>query len=545
MQSAATLNLMRAFASGGYADLHAVQRWNLDFAARSPQAERYQADDRQVMDSGASKLSFEETQTTTDGKIIWLRTSKVPLHNQVNETIGILGIYEDITEQKRIEERMHYLANFDPLTGLPNRTQLNDHLKYALSLAKRSKGHLTLMFLDLDHFKDINDTLGHSVGDNVLIELATRIRLVLREEDTATRLGGDEFIVLLPGTDALGAGRAAQKLLDAIASAYQVESYDLILTASIGIALFPEDGEDLETLSKCADTAMYRAKQEGRQCYRFFTTEMQAHSERHLQLVNALRHALDLEQLQVHYQPQLAMQGGYIVGAEALLRWQHPELGSVSPAEFIPVAESSGLILPIGEWVLRRAIRQAKSWLDSGYAPLIMAVNLSAVQFRNPDLPDLITRILDDEGFPPEYLELELTEGVAMSNPQTAIDVMNNLHERGIRMSIDDFGTGYSSLSYLKKFKVYKLKIDQSFVRDISTDPEDKAIVSAIINLAISLGLKTIAEGVETLSQQAFLREQGCDEMQGYLFSKPLPEEQFEELLRMGMPEIRRVENII
>ena len=509
------------------------------------QAERYQADDRQVMDSGASKLSFEETQTTTDGKIIWLRTSKVPLHNQVNETIGILGIYEDITEQKRIEERMHYLANFDPLTGLPNRTQLNDHLKYALSLAKRSNGHLTLMFLDLDHFKDINDTLGHSVGDNVLIELATRIRLVLREEDTATRLGGDEFIVLLPGTDALGAGRAAQKLLDAIASAYQVESYDLILTASIGIALFPEDGEDLETLSKCADTAMYRAKQEGRQCYRFFTTEMQAHSERHLQLVNALRHALDLEQLQVHYQPQLAMQGGYIVGAEALLRWQHPELGSVSPAEFIPVAESSGLILPIGEWVLRRAIRQAKSWLDSGYAPLIMAVNLSAVQFRNPDLPDLITRILDDEGFPPEYLELELTEGVAMSNPQTAIDVMNNLHERGIRMSIDDFGTGYSSLSYLKKFKVYKLKIDQSFVRDISTDPEDKAIVSAIINLAISLGLKTIAEGVETLSQQAFLREQGCDEMQGYLFSKPLPEEQFEELLRMGMPEIRRVENII
>ncbi|MFI3186826.1 MAG: EAL domain-containing protein [Methylococcaceae bacterium] len=247
----------------------------------------------------------------------------------------------------------------------------------------------------------------------------------------------------------------------------------------------------------------------------------------------------------MHYQPQLAMQGGHIVGAEALLRWQHPELGSVSPAEFIPVAESSGLILPIGEWVLRRAIRQAKSWLDSGYAPLIMAVNLSAVQFRNPDLPELITRILDDEGFPPKYLELELTEGVAMSNPQTAIDVMNNLHERGIRMSIDDFGTGYSSLSYLKKFKVYKLKIDQSFVRDISTDPEDKAIVSAIINLAISLGLKTIAEGVETLSQQAFLREQGCDEMQGYLFSKPLPEEQFEELLRVGMPEIRRVENII
>ncbi len=509
------------------------------------QAERYQADDRQVMDSGIAKLAFEETQTTTDGKTIWLRTSKVPLHNQVNETIGILGIYEDITEQKHIEERMYYLANFDPLTGLPNRTQLNNHLKYALSLAKRSNGHLSLMFLDLDHFKDINDTLGHSVGDNVLIELAKRLRLVLREEDTVTRLGGDEFIVLLPGTDVLGAGRTAQKLLDAIATAYQIEQYDLLLTASIGIALYPEDGEDLETLSKCADTAMYRAKQEGRQCYRFFTSEMQAHSERHLQLVNALRHALDHEQLQVHYQPQLAMQGGHIIGAEALLRWQHPELGSVSPAEFIPVAESSGLILPIGEWVLRCAVRQAKAWIDSGYTPLIMAVNLSAVQFRHPDLPELITRILDEEGLPPEYLELELTEGVAMNNPQAAIDVMNNLHERGIRMSIDDFGTGYSSLSYLKKFKVYKLKIDQSFVRDISTDPEDKAIVSAIINLAISLGLKTIAEGVETVGQQAFLREQGCDELQGYLFSKPVPKEQFEGLLESDMPMIKSIESNI
>ncbi|MDP1771849.1 MAG: EAL domain-containing protein [Methylobacter sp.] len=498
------------------------------------QAELYRTDDQQVMDSGVPKLFYEETQTTSAGNTIWLRTSKVPLQNEANEIIGILGVYEDITEQKLTEERIHYLANFDPLTGLPNRTQLNDHLKYALSLAKRSNGHLALIFLDLDHFKDINDTLGHSVGDAVLIELAKRLSLLLREEDTVTRLGGDEFILLLPGVDAHGATQVAQKLLDTIAESYQIEQYTLTLSASIGIALYPEDGDDLEILSKSADAAMYRAKQEGRQGYRFFTPDMQARLARNLQLVNALHQALEYGQLHVHYQPQVAMQDGRIVGAEALLRWQHPELGMVSPAEFIPIAEDCGLILPIGEWVLRSAVRQAKTWLKSGFEPLVMAVNLSVVQFRHPDLPELITRILNEEGLPPEYLELELTEGVAMHNPQEAIAVMNNLHELGIRMSIDDFGTGYSSLSYLKKFKVYKLKIDQSFVRDISTDPEDKAIVSAIINLAKSLGLQTIAEGVETAGQLAFLREQGCDEIQGYLFSKPVPIEQFEALLKQG-----------
>ena len=498
------------------------------------QAELYRADDRKVMDSGTPQLFYDEPQTTPDGNTIWLRTAKAPLHNEANEIIGVLGVYEDITEQKRAEEHIHYLANFDPLTGLPNRTQLNERLKYAISLAKRSNGHLALMFLDLDHFKDINDTFGHSAGDVLLIELAKRLSLVLREEDTVTRLGGDEFILLLPGADARGVALVAQKLLDTIKESYRIEHYDLTLTASIGIALYPGDGEDLETLSKSADTAMYRAKQEGRQCYRFFTPEMQARSEYNMQLVNGLRQALGRDQLHVYYQPQVSMHDGRIIGAEALLRWQHPELGMVLPAEFIPIAEDCGLILPIGEWVLKCAVRQAKAWLEDGFDSLIMAVNLSAVQFRHPDLPALITRILDEEGLPPEYLELELTESVAMHNPQGAIALMNNLHERGVRMSIDDFGTGYSSLSYLKKFKVYKLKIDRSFVHDISTDPEDKVIVSAIINLAKSLGLQTIAEGVETAGQLAFLREQGCDEMQGYLFSKPVPAEQFEELLKQS-----------
>jgi EAL domain-containing protein (putative c-di-GMP-specific phosphodiesterase class I) len=296
--------------------------------------------------------------------------------------------------------------------------------------------------------------------------------------------------------------------------------------------MYPGDGNDFETLSKCADTAMYRAKTDGRNNYRFFTTGMQARSARSLQLENALRRAQERGELSLHYQPQVLLQDGRIIGAEALLRWQHPELGMLSPAEFIPIAESSGQILQIGEWVLRTAVQQLKAWIDGGMAPMVIAVNLSAVQFRHASLPELVTRILDEAKLPPQYLELELTEGVTMDDPLAAIAVMDDLHERGIRMSIDDFGTGYSSLSYLKQFKVYKLKIDQSFVRDISEDPEDKAIVSAIINMASSLGMQTIAEGVETSSQLAFLRLQGCNEVQGYYFSKPLPAEQFEVFVR-------------
>lgn len=438
----------------------------------------------------------------------------------------------DISGRKEAEQRIQHLAHFDALTGLPNRAQLNDHLHFALSLARRSSGHLAVMFLDIDHFKDINDTLGHSIGDALLVELANRLKQVLREEDSISRLGGDEFILLLPDSDVRGAEKVAQKLLAQIAEPYRLDAHELAVTGSIGIAIFPEDGEDLETLSRNADAAMYRAKQEGRNSYRFFTAEMQARSARSLKLVNALRHALDRNQLHIHYQPQLSIQGNQVTGAEALLRWEHPELGAISPAEFIPVAEDSGLILPIGEWVLRQAVQQAKLWLENGHPPLVMAVNLSAVQFRHPDLPNLVTRILAEASLPPEYLELELTEGVAMHDPQGAIAVMNNLHDRGIRMSIDDFGTGYSSLSYLKKFKVYKLKIDQSFVRDIITDPEDKAIVSAIIHMARSLGLQTIAEGVETSGQLAFLRAQECDEAQGHHFSKPLSAAQFEQFLK-------------
>lgn len=454
-----------------------------------------------------------------------------PMREESGLVTHYLGIKEDVTQRRHAEERIQYLANFDALTGLPNRTQLAEHLKYALSLAKRSNGHLALMFIDLDRFKDINDTLGHSIGDAFLIEAAKRLLSVLREEDTASRMGGDEFILMLPGCDAVGAAQVAQKLLHIISKPFLIDLYDLVVTASIGIALYPYDGVDLETLSKSADTAMYRAKQDGRNGYCFFTPEMQARTTRNLHLINALRHALERNQLQVFYQPQLSMRDPHLIGAEALLRWQHPELGSISPAEFIPAAEDSGLILPIGEWVLRTAVKQLKQWIDNGHAPMIISVNLSAVQFRHSSFPDLVTSILNEAQLPAQYLELELTEGAAMLDPLGAVAIMNKLHERGIRMSIDDFGTGYSSLSYLKKFKIYKLKIDQSFVRDISTDLEDKAIVAAVISMAKSLDLKTIAEGVETLEQLNFLREQGCDEVQGYFYSEPLPATQFEAFI--------------
>jgi diguanylate cyclase (GGDEF)-like protein/PAS domain S-box-containing protein len=455
-----------------------------------------------------------------------------PLYNEKGIITNYMAIKEDITEQKLSQERIHYLANYDLLTGLPNRNKLEEQTKYIIRLTDRQNGKLAMLFLDIDHFKDINDTLGHNIGDSLLIELAKRFRSILRKEDIVSRLGGDEFIFMLPQIDEKSVIHVSQKLLKIISKPIIVERNELIVTASIGIALYPNDGTDYETLSKNADIAMYRAKHQGRNNYCFFTEEMQARSVRNLELTNALHHALKRNELHLVYQPQISLQDNRIIGAEALLRWSHPKLGNISPTEFIPLAEESGLILSIGEWILRTAIQEAKRWRKLGLPHMIIAVNLSAVQFRHPSLPEIIIEILDTVGLHPNHLELELTEAVTMHDPNSVYKMMDSLHTRGIRMSIDDFGTGYSSLNYLKKFKVYKLKIDQSFIRDIHSDPEDRAIVNAIINMAKSLGMRTIAEGVETLEQLNYLQEQGCDEVQGYYYSKPLSNIEFEQFVK-------------
>ncbi len=455
---------------------------------------------------------------------------------QLSETVQALE--QKVREQREAEAHIQQLAHFDALTGLPNRLLLDQRSQQALDIARRQGEPLALLFLDLDHFKNVNDSLGHRVGDELLKLLAQRLTAALREQDTVARLGGDEFVLLLPGTDAQGAARVAAKAMELATKPFQIERMELTVTPSIGIALHPGDGADFETLCRCADIAMYRAKQGGRNGFRFFTGEMQAQSLRALQLENALRRALERDQLWLCYQPQICMSSGRVIGAEALLRWSHPELGPVSPAEFIPVAEASGLILAIGEWVLRSAVRQLRQWLDGGMPALTLAVNLSSVQFRHADLPSLVSRLLAEAGLSPGLLELELTEGVAMVDPLGAIAVMNDLHERGVRMAIDDFGTGYSSLNYLKKFRANKLKIDQSFVRDIGSDPDDKAIVRAIISMARSLEMRTIAEGVETRDQLDFLRAQGCDEVQGYLFSRPLPAEDFRAFVTAYRPDV-------
>jgi diguanylate cyclase (GGDEF)-like protein len=431
---------------------------------------------------------------------------------------------------------IEHLANYDPLTELPNRVLLRDRVQQAVATAHREGQALALLFVDLDHFKNINDSLGHNVGDQLLRQVAERLLKVVREQDTISRWGGDEFILLLTDCSAEGATRVAEMLLTEFAAPFTVDHHELNTTLSIGIALYPTDGKDFDALMQAADAAMYRAKQEGRNTFRFFTSALQAHSQRFLALESGLRTALKNNEFFLHYQPQFAMDDGRLTGAEALVRWRHPTLGLISPAEFIVIAELSGQILPLGAWVMRHAIRQLKAWHDEGLPLLSIAVNLSAAQFRQNNLVQQVTAMLSESGLASEHLELELTESLAMEDPQTAIAAIDALQNAGIAIAIDDFGTGYSSLSYLKRFRISKIKIDQSFVRDIANDPSDRAIANAVITMAHSLGYKTIAEGVETAEQLAFLREHGCQAAQGYYFSKPLPADEFKAFVQAYKP---------
>ena len=448
------------------------------------------------------------------------------------------GTVEDITARKLAEERVQYLAYYDALTGLPNRTLLQDRLAKALAGARRRKDKVAILFLDLDRFKDINDSLGHSVGDFLLQEVAERLKTWAREQDTVARLSGDEFVLLLNDVkDVPDAAVAAERLMNTITAEFVVQGHTLNVSCSVGISIFPEHGTDADRLIKNADAAMYSAKDNGRNNFRFFTADMNAQVVERLTLESSLRLALDRKQLFVVYQPQMDIASGRITGLEALLRWQHPELGLVPPDKFIRVAENSGLILPIGEWVLRTACSQARKWQEEGLPAVTMAVNVSAVQFRQQGFCELIRRVLHETGLAPQYLELELTESLLLANADLMLSVVQELKAMGLTLAIDDFGTGYSSFNYLKQFRVGKLKIDRVFIRDVAVNPDDAAITSAIISMAKSLHLKVIAEGVEDEAQMSFLRAHQCDEIQGYYFSKPLAVDKVADKLRDNNPK--------
>jgi diguanylate cyclase (GGDEF)-like protein/PAS domain S-box-containing protein len=434
--------------------------------------------------------------------------------------------FTDITERKQAEAHISQLAYHDTLTGLLNRFSLNSQLEQALATARRERHAMAVMFLDMDRFKTINDTLGHAVGDELLMEVAKRLRENVRDSDIVARLGGDEFVVVLTEVeDATAAARLADKILQVLAQPYRIGESELHSTASIGLAFYPNDGEDGETLMKNADAAMYHAKSQGRNNIQFFTAEMNQAAVKRLKLDHDLRVAVETKQFELHYQPQLDSRDGRIVGVEALVRWRHPHEGLISPAEFIPVAEETGIILPLGEWVLDEACRQLRAWRDDGLADVTMAVNLSAHQLRSPALLAQVAHALEKHGLPGVDLELEITESVAMHDPAASISQLKALRDLGVRLSIDDFGTGYSSLSYLKLLPIHTLKLDQSFVRDIESDSNDVAICTATIALAHNLGLAVVAEGVETEAQRLLLTSHQCDFLQGYLFSKPLPAE--------------------
>ncbi|HEY8976036.1 MAG TPA: EAL domain-containing protein [Burkholderiaceae bacterium] len=446
------------------------------------------------------------------------------------------GVVQDVTERKAQEARIEHLAYHDGLTGLPNRTMLMDRLGQALSQAQRLEQQVAVLFLDLDRFKPINDSLGHLVGDQLLREIARRLRAALRENDTVARVGGDEFqVVVCNVAGATGAARIAEKLMRALGEPFTIEGQELHVTASLGVSLFPRDGASGELLLKFADIALYEAKGEGRNAYRFFSPEMNAQAHGRLRLENDLRRAVERGELELHYQPQLDLAIGEVCAVEALVRWRHPERGLVLPNQFIPMAEETGLVLGIGEWVLGEACRQVAQWqregLVRGSAPLRVAVNISARQLQRPGLDGAVRRALADSGLPAACLELEITESSVMLDPQHAQSVLQSLRELGVQLSIDDFGTGYSSLAYLKRLPLDRLKIDRSFIGGIPTDSDDAAIVETIIVMTHKLGLRVIAEGVETLEQRLQLVRQGCDEMQGFLLAHPVPAGELPALL--------------
>lgn len=455
----------------------------------------------------------------------------------------VVTLVRDITDRKQAEEQIAYMAYHDSLTGLPNNRLFKDRLQQSLAHAQRNKTILAVMFLDLDRFKLINDSMGHDVGDKLLQIIADRLTEGTRRHDSVSikssinansvaRLGGDEFTILLENVNGQKAvTTVANRLIELSCQPIVIDNHEIFTSTSIGIALYPNDGDEVETLLKNADTAMYHAKKQGRNNYQFFDTSMNQASVEQLAIETSLRKAIDNNELALYYQPQVSIKSGQIIGMEALLRWKHPKKGFISPASFIPVAEETGLIISIGEWVIREACKQGAAWQKQGYKPVTISVNLSAKQLREEQLNEIIARILFETGMNPKYLGLELTESAIIIEPERALTRLQSIKSLGIKMSMDDFGTGYSSLSYLKRFPLDTLKIDQSFIRDLMVNNEDASLVKAIISMAHSLGMDVIAEGVEQQEQLEFLGVHGCDTIQGYFFSRPLPADELEKIL--------------
>ena len=516
--------------------------------------------DHRIINSGSHSAAYIKNLWTTiangkiwrgqfknkakDGSIYWVESMIVPFLNEQGKPYQYLAIRTNITKQKYIEEEIKRLVQYDNLTGLPNRTLFNERLNQALKQRRWGKKLFAVMFLDLDRFKFINDTLGHAAGDQLLQEVSKRLTGCLREEDTVARMGGDEFTILLPAIakkeDAL---LVAEKMVAGLKSSFTITDQELFVTGSIGVSLYPENGEDAEALIKNADAAMYRAKESGRGRFTAYVPGgLQMREQQNLHLDSALHHALERDELRLHYQPLIDLQNGKILGMEALIRWGHPETGLVSPEEFIPLAEKSGLILPIGAWVLETAVRQLKTWERTGFTDISVSINVSALQFQQPDFVEQVNRIIKTTDIARNAVKLEITESLLMKNQEKVITKLRQLKESGVRFVIDDFGTGFSSLSYLKQFPVESLKIDRSFIMNLPENPDDIVIAETIITLGHHLGLNVVAEGIETREQLAFLQARDCDIGQGYLFSRPLPAGPFTELLEKSLNKNGKLE---
>ena len=471
-----------------------------------------------------------------DGAEFAIDDSAAPIHDQHGLATGAVIVFHDVSVARALGAEMSHLAQHDTLTNLPNRTLMQDRLTQAIATASRKDSRIAVLFLDLDGFKNINDSLSHATGDRLLQLVAKRLLAAVRTSDTVCRLGGDEFVILLSEVAHAGdAGVKAGKILSALSAPFEIEQVTLRVTGSIGVSTYPEDGQSAELLIRNADLAMYQAKEKGRSNYQFFEKGMNVRAVERQSIEGDLRFALERDEFVMHYQPKIDLKTGEITGVEALVRWQHPERGLVGPLQFISIAEDCGLMLPIGKWVLRESCRQAKAWQDTGLPPIDMAVNVSSVEFRNDEFLESVSTILTETRLEPRYLELELTESVLMQHAEFSVPLLQKLKAMGLRLAIDDFGTGYSSLSYLRQFPIDTLKVDQSFIHEINADTDEATIISAVINMGCRMKHRVIAEGVETAEQLAFLRAHGCDEGQGYYFARPMPAMETAKLLELGM----------